>query len=90
MKRILILAFAIGFITILSAGIFVSSNNSIVSSNSESIDLNTSINTNQQQKHKPCGKFQGKNIYKGEKGGCYYLKTKKKVRVYIDKKHCKC
>ncbi|MES2616467.1 MAG: hypothetical protein V4613_01230 [Bacteroidota bacterium] len=38
----------------------------------------------------PCGKFQGHNIYKGEKGGCFYLKTKKKIKVYIDKKHCKC
>ncbi len=38
----------------------------------------------------PCGKYQGRNIYKGEKGGCYYLKTKKKIKVYIDKKHCKC
>lgn len=41
-------------------------------------------------KPKPCGKYQGHNIYKGEKGGCYYLKTKKKVKVYIDKKHCNC
>ena len=41
-------------------------------------------------KPKPCGTWQGHNIYKGDKGGCYYLKTKKKVKVYIDKKHCKC
>lgn len=39
---------------------------------------------------KPCGKYQGHNLYKGEKGGCYYLRTKKKVKVYIDKKHCNC
>lgn len=86
MKRILILAFAIGFITILSAGIFVE----VTSNNQNSIKIGSSTDIHQQQKHKPCGKFQGKNIYKGEKGGCYYLKTKKKVRVYIDKKHCKC
>ena len=41
-------------------------------------------------KPKPCGKFKGHNIYKGEKGGCYYLKTKSKVKVYIDRKYCKC
>lgn len=41
-------------------------------------------------KPKPCGKYNGHNIYKGDKGGCYYLRTKKKVKVYIDKKHCKC
>ena len=38
----------------------------------------------------PCGKYKGRNIYKGEKGGCYYMKGKKKVHVYIDKKFCKC
>lgn len=38
----------------------------------------------------PCGKYNGRNIYKGEKGGCYYLKGKKKEKVYIDKAHCKC
>ncbi len=41
-------------------------------------------------KPKPCGKYQGHNLYKGEKGGCYYLKTKKKVKVYVDKQHCNC
>ncbi len=41
-------------------------------------------------KPKPCGKYQGRNIYKGDKGGCYYLKGKKKVKVYIDRKFCKC
>jgi hypothetical protein len=38
----------------------------------------------------PCGKHNGKNLYKGEKGGCYYLKGKKKEKVYIDRKFCKC
>jgi hypothetical protein len=41
-------------------------------------------------KPKPCGTYNGRNLYKGEKGGCYYLKTKKKVKVYVDKKHCNC
>jgi len=48
------------------------------------------IATTLADKPKPCGTYEGHNIYKGEKGGCYYLKTKKKVKVYIDKKHCKC
>ncbi len=41
-------------------------------------------------KPKPCGTWKGKNLYKGEKGGCYYLKSKKKVKVYVDKNFCKC
>ncbi len=41
-------------------------------------------------KPKPCGKYKGHNLYKGEKGGCYYLKTKKKIKTYVDKKHCNC
>ncbi len=38
----------------------------------------------------PCGTHNGKNLYKGKNGGCYYLKTKKKVKVYVDKTYCKC
>lgn len=41
-------------------------------------------------KPKPCGKYNGHQLYKGDKGGCYYLKTKKKVKVYVDKKNCNC
>lgn len=41
-------------------------------------------------KPKPCGTYNGRNLYKGEKGGCYYLKTKKKIKTYVDKKHCNC
>lgn len=41
-------------------------------------------------KPKPCGTWKGKNLYKGEKGGCYYLKSKKKVKVYVEKNLCKC
>lgn len=40
--------------------------------------------------HKPCGKYNGKNIYKGKDGGCYYLKGKEHRKIYIDKKNCKC
>jgi hypothetical protein len=43
-----------------------------------------------QEKHKPCGTYKGKNIYKGKEGGCYYLKGKQHDKIYIDKKHCKC
>lgn len=41
-------------------------------------------------KHEPCGKYNGKNIYKGKDGGCYYLKGKDHRKIYIEKKHCKC
>lgn len=41
-------------------------------------------------KPKHCGKYKEHNLYKGEKGGCYYLKTKKKEKVYVDKKYCNC
>ncbi|MCC6721964.1 MAG: hypothetical protein IT243_07155 [Bacteroidia bacterium] len=40
--------------------------------------------------HKPCGKYNGRNIYKGKNGGCYYLKGKNHQKIYIDKKYCKC
>lgn len=40
--------------------------------------------------HKPCGKYNGHNIYKGKNGGCYYLKGKNHQKVYIAKRHCKC
>jgi hypothetical protein len=40
--------------------------------------------------HKPCGKYKGRNIYKGKEGGCYYLKGKDHRKIYIEKKHCKC
>lgn len=40
--------------------------------------------------HKPCGKYKGRNIYKGKEGGCYYLKGKAHRKMYIEKKHCKC
>ncbi|MDI1233461.1 MAG: hypothetical protein PSX81_04200 [bacterium] len=49
-----------------------------------------SIGLTNAAKPKPCGTFQGHNLYKGEKGGCFYLKTKKKLKVYVDKKHCNC
>lgn len=41
-------------------------------------------------KPKKCGTYKGHQLYQGEKGGCYYLKTKKKVKVYVDKKFCNC
>lgn len=41
-------------------------------------------------KPQPCGTYKGHNIYKGEKGGCFYMKTKKKIKVYIDKDNCNC
>ena len=40
--------------------------------------------------HKPCGKYKGRNIYKGKEGGCYYLKGKGHTKIYIEKKQCKC
>lgn len=50
----------------------------------------TSVSATSLSKPKPCGKYNGHNLYKGEKGGCYYLKTKKKIKTYVDKKHCNC
>lgn len=44
----------------------------------------------EQPRYEKCGKYKGRQLYKGEKGGCFYLKGKKKAHVYLDRKHCKC
>ena len=31
--------------------------------------------------YKPCGKYNGKNIYEGKDGGCYYLKGKEHRKI---------
>ncbi len=39
-----------------------------------------------------CGKLENRQLYKGEKGGCFY-KTKKNgkmEKVYVDKSKCNC
>lgn len=39
-----------------------------------------------------CGKYDGRQLYQGEKGGCYYRvkgKDGKMKRVYVEKKFCK-
>jgi hypothetical protein len=39
-----------------------------------------------------CNKWENRQLYKGEKGGCYYIKivNKKRTKVYVDKEKCKC
>jgi hypothetical protein len=36
-------------------------------------------------------KFEGRTLYVGEKGGCYYItiKDKKRVKNYVDRSLCK-
>lgn len=43
-------------------------------------------------KDKKCNKWEGHQLYQGEKGGCYYIKikNKKRTKVYVDKEKCNC
>jgi hypothetical protein len=43
-------------------------------------------------KDKKCNEWEGHQLYKGEKGGCYYvkIKNKKRTKVYVDKEKCNC
>lgn len=36
-----------------------------------------------------CGTYNGKTLYKGSSGGCYYINSNKN-KTYVDKKNCKC
>jgi hypothetical protein len=43
-------------------------------------------------KDRKCGKYENRQLYQGEKGGCFY-KTKKggkMQKVYVDKSKCNC
>jgi hypothetical protein len=43
---------------------------------------------------KDCGEYNGRKLYKGAKGGCYYKdrspKTKKLNKVYVEGNLCNC
>ena len=43
-------------------------------------------------KDKKCGQWEGRQLYQGEKGGCYYIKikNKKRTKIYVDKVKCNC
>ena len=36
-----------------------------------------------------CGKHKGKQLYKGPRGGCYYINSKGN-KTYVDKSECNC
>lgn len=36
-----------------------------------------------------CGTYNGKTLYTGPKGGCYY-KQQDGEKTYVDRKYCKC
>jgi len=36
-----------------------------------------------------CGTYNNKTLYRGAKGGCYYLNESNK-KVYVDRTYCKC
>jgi hypothetical protein len=48
--------------------------------------------TNDKGKDVKCNTWEKHQLYKGEKGGCYYIKIKdkKRVKVYVDKDKCNC
>ena len=37
----------------------------------------------------PCGRYKDKQLYKGPKGGCYYI-NKNNNKTYVDRSECKC
>lgn len=37
----------------------------------------------------PCGTYNGKRLYKGPEGGCYYINSNGN-KTYVDKSLCKC
>ncbi len=36
-----------------------------------------------------CGTYNKKALYRGAKGGCYYLNDNNK-KIYVDRSYCKC
>jgi len=36
-----------------------------------------------------CGTYNNKTLYRGAKGGCYYLNESNK-KIYVDRGYCKC
>lgn len=38
---------------------------------------------------KSCGSHNGKTLYKGSEGGCYYYNTSGK-KTYVDRSECNC
>lgn len=44
------------------------------------------------EKDQKCGKSENRQLYKGEKGGCFYKirKNGKLEKVYVDKSKCNC
>jgi hypothetical protein len=37
----------------------------------------------------PCGEYHGHELYKGPKGGCYYI-NKNGNKTYVDRGYCNC
>ncbi len=37
----------------------------------------------------PCGRYKDKQLYKGPKGGCYYINDNNN-KTYVDRGECKC
>lgn len=56
------------------------------------IALSINIGAFADKKETKCGKYENRQLYKGEKGGCYYKTRKngKQEKVYIDKSKCNC
>lgn len=36
-----------------------------------------------------CGTYNGKTLYTGPRGGCYYYQSDRE-KTYVDRKHCSC
>jgi hypothetical protein len=45
--------------------------------------------TNEISKSQSCGTYNGHQLYKGSKGGCYYINSNNN-KTYVDASYCNC
>jgi len=57
------------------------------------INANSRIRINENSsvviKKEDCGSYKGKKLYKGPRGGCYYI-NKNGNKTYVDRTYCNC
>lgn len=54
-----------------------------------SSDDNYSFNYSPSKSEEPCGKHNGKQLYTGPRGGCFYINGNGK-KTYVDRSECNC
>lgn len=63
---------------------------STIACEKEEVDSKTSTNTsNTSSGDTPCGYHNGKQLYKGPQGGCYYINSNGN-KTYVNRSECNC